>query len=152
MSGDSFMTSRIPGITLYGSLACNAALLALSAIRTGSAAPGVNCTAHWLKGDAASRVRHFDGLHSGTGAATNVVAVLFWAVLYDRALGKQPGLFRALVVTLALGPVSALVDYKATPKRFTPGWELVFSKRDMALVYAAMVTGMAFGATRRSKG
>ncbi|ETC98921.1 membrane protein [Asaia sp. SF2.1] len=145
------MRSRLPAITLYGSLACNAALLALGKARTGRAVRGVNCTAHWLKGDDAASYDEVDLIHSGTGAATNVAAVLFWAVLYDRALGKLPGLLRALLVTLALGPVSALVDYKATPKRFTPGWELVFSKRDMALVYAAMVTGMAFGATRRRK-
>lgn len=142
------MRSRLPAITLFGSLACNAALLALAHRKTGAAARGINCTAHWLKGDEAASVTQFDGVHSGTGMATNVAAVLFWAVFYDCALGKRPTRARAVVATLALGPVAALADYKATPRRFTPGWELVFSKKEMAVVYAAMVAGMAFGASR----
>ena len=32
-------------------------------------------------------------------------------------------------------------DYTVTPRRFTPGWELVLSKRSMALVYGAMAAG-----------
>ncbi|WP_336762895.1 hypothetical protein [Asaia sp. VD9] len=140
------MRSRLPAITFYGSLACNAALLALGKVRTGRAARGVNCTTHWLKGEEAASVEDLDLVHSGTGVATNVAAILFWAVLYDRALGRQPGGARALFATLALGPVAALADYKATPRRFTPGWELVFSKKDMAIIYAAMVAGMAYGA------
>lgn len=80
------------------------------------------------------------------GLATNTAATMFWAWLYDRALGRQPGLMRRLAVTAALGPVAYLVDYKATPKRFTPGWELVMAPRRMALVYLSMVIGMAMGA------
>ena len=45
-----------------------------------------------------------------------------------------------------MAAVAAAVDYGATPKRFTPGWELVLSKRSMASVYAAMAAG--FVATR----
>jgi hypothetical protein len=38
------------------------------------------------------------------------------------------------------------VDYEATPKRFTPGWELVLSKRSMAATYVAMALGLAAAA------
>lgn len=140
------MRSRLTATTVFGSLACTASLLALAHRRTGVAARGLNCTAHWLKGDEAASVDRIDALHTGTGTATNIAAVLFWAVFYSYALGKKPGTVRAALATLALGPIAALVDYKATPKRFTPGWELVFTKADMAIVYSAMVAGMAFGA------
>ena len=86
------------------------------------------------------------------GLATNTAATMFWAWLYDRALGKQPGLMRRLAVTAALGPVAYMVDYKATPKRFTPGWELVMAPRRMALVYLSMVIGMALGSRRADTG
>lgn len=142
------MRTRLFASTLIGSLTCNAALLALARKRGLSAAQGVNCTAHWLVGPEAADIRDFDLKHSGTGIATNVAALLFWSVLYDLALGRKPGRIRAVLVTLALGPVAALADYKATPKRFTPGWELVFSKKEMGLAYAAMVAGMALGARR----
>jgi len=144
------MRTRLFASTLIGSLTCNAALMMLARKRGLSAAQGVNCTAHWLAGSDAAEVRDFDLKHSGTGIATNVAALLFWSVFYDLALGRKPGRARALLVTLALGPVAAFADYKATPKRFTPGWELVFSRKEMVLVYAAMVAGMAMG-TRRTR-
>ena len=57
----------------------------------------------------------------------------------------SPGLsFLARISLSALG--AAAVDYLATPKRFTPGWEFVLSKRAMALTYAAMAAGLFVGA------
>ncbi|GBQ12060.1 hypothetical protein [Swaminathania salitolerans] len=155
--------SRLAAITFYGSLTTTAALLLLAKRRTGHAAPGVNCTAHWLDGDDAARIGHFDLRHSGVGIATNCAAILFWGVFYQIAAGKPDTGERSravsadawrrhrrfLLATLALGPVAALIDYRATPRRFTPGWELVFSRREMTIVYAAMVAGMALGALRR---
>lgn len=146
------MRTRIVASTLLGSLTCNAALLVLAQRRGLKAVQGVNCTAHWLVGPEAAQKETVDLKHSATGIATNVGALLFWSVLYDLALGKKTGRARALLVTAALGPVAALADYKATPKRFTPGWELVFSKKEMGLVYLAMVIGMALGARRGQAG
>ncbi|QHC37194.1 hypothetical protein FMA36_12125 [Komagataeibacter xylinus] len=114
--------------------------------QTGAYGPGINCTAHWLYGDRAAQMDAAGGQATLVGLATNTAATMFWAWLYDRALGRQPGLMRRLAVTAALGPVAYLVDYKATPKRFTPGWELVMAPRRMALVYLSMVIGMAMGA------
>lgn len=138
--------------TVYGAVASSGAAMLLSRLQTGSSGPGVNCTSHWLHSDEAATVRTLDGRHSGVGIATNAAATLFWAWLYGKALGRSPGLLRAVLVTLALGPVSCVVDYEATPKRFTPGWELVFSKKSMALIYFAMVLGMAFGALPMQSG
>ena len=46
----------------------------------------------------------------------------------------------------ARSAIAAAIDYGATPKRLTPGWELVLSKRSMAATYAAMALGLAAGA------
>ena len=43
----------------------------------------------------------------------------------------------------AIAALAAAVDYTITPHRFTPGWELVLSRRGMALAYAAMAAGFA---------
>ena len=48
---------------------------------------------------------------------------------------------------LAMSAIAAAVDYGATPKRFTPGWEFVLSKRTMTVAYLAMATGLAVGAS-----
>jgi len=47
---------------------------------------------------------------------------------------------------LAMSAFAATVDYGATPKRFTPGWEFVLSRRSMAVAYVAMAFGLAAGA------
>ena len=44
-----------------------------------------------------------------------------------------------------MAAIAAIVDYGATPKRFTPGWEFVLSKRSMAVTYGAMALGLALG-------
>ena len=49
----------------------------------------------------------------------------------------------------SIGVLAAAVDYTITPKRLTPGWELVLSKTSMAVVYAAMSAGFAGAALRR---
>ncbi|NHN87077.1 hypothetical protein [Acetobacter conturbans] len=142
-----FLT-RMTASAIGGTLTSTAALMMLSAKRTGSPWPGLNCTAHWLKGDKAALVPTPDLVHTGTGFATSAGAIVFWAALYEAALGTGKLSFgRFLAATAALGPVAIVADYGATPKRFTPGWELLFSKRDMTLIYTALVLGMAAGST-----
>jgi len=45
-----------------------------------------------------------------------------------------------------MAAIAAAVDYGITPKRLTPGWELVLSKRAIALAYVAMAFGLTTGA------
>ena len=44
--------------------------------------------------------------------------------------------------------ISAVVDYQATPKRFTPGWEFVLTPGAMAAAYFALAAGLAAGAVQ----
>lgn len=125
------------------SLTSVAALAVASLAERGSAPQGLNATSHWWHGDRAARVRRLDLAQTGTGYATHLLATIFWACFYEawqegrptRNLATQAG--RAAAVSTA----AAIVDYTVTPVRFTPGWELVISKRAMALVYAAMAGG-----------
>ena len=41
--------------------------------------------------------------------------------------------------------VAAAIDYSVTPKRFTPGWELVLSKRSLVVTYGVLALGLASG-------
>ena len=117
------------------------ALLAAAAGK-GSAQP-LHATGHWLNGDAAARERRVDLRHTGVGLATHVAATVFWAAFLEAWLLTQPARDRADVARRAatVAALAAVVDYTITPKRFTPGWELVLTKRSMALVYAAMAAG-----------
>ena len=55
-----------------------------------------------------------------------------------------------IIRAASVAALAAAVDYTITPKRFTPGWELVLSKGAMAVVYAAMAAGFAGATLARS--
>ncbi|MGI4801777.1 MAG: hypothetical protein ACRYG8_48650, partial [Janthinobacterium lividum] len=121
---------------------------ALLARREGKAAlRPLNATSHWLHGPAAAFVEKADLSHTGVGYLTHHAAMLFWASLFElwiqrhRPVAPLPLLRDAMTMSA----VAAFADYVLTPKRFTPGWEFVLSKRSMAATYAAMALGLAAG-------
>ena len=108
----------------------------------------MNATSHWLNGRRAASHRSADVAHTAVGLATHQAATFFWAALFEWWISPRRPLrpLPMLQYALATSVVAAAVDYGATPKRFTPGWEFVLSKRSMAAAYAAMAFGMAAGA------
>ena len=133
------------------SLAASAtSVLALAAVarREGRGAlQPLNATSHWLNGDGAAAHAGLSLRRTGVGLGTHMAAMLFWAAVFERWTGLRRPLAPAplLAHAAALSAVAAAVDYGATPRRFTPGWELALSRRGMAVVYAAMAAGMAAG-------
>jgi hypothetical protein len=125
------------------------AALALLAQREGkSAFQPTNATSHWLHGDHAASHHEPDVSHTLIGYATHHASALFWAVPFEIWLAARPprttaGLLRNACMMSA---IAAAVDYGATPKRLTPGWELVLSRHSIAVAYGAMALGLAAGA------
>ena len=118
--------------------------LALAAVSEGEgAARPLNATSHWLNGDRAARLQAVDVRHTGVGLATHVSATIFWAAFFETWLSIKPAQGRGDLAgrAIAIAALAAAVDYTITPKRFTPGWELVLTKRSMGLAYAAMAAG-----------
>ena len=135
---------------LSGSCAslASAAALAVAARLEGKAAiRPINATSHWLHGDRAALYEGFDAAHTAVGYSTNHAASLFWAVFFEawcawrRPAGPLPVLRDAVIMSA----IAAAVDYGPTPKRFTPGWELVLSKKGMVLAYAGLALGLGAG-------
>ena len=124
--------------------AASAVALVLVALeeRRGPAQP-LNVTSHWLNGDRGSRQHDIDLRHTGVGLATHVAATVFWAASFEAWLALRPPKDRGELAAQAstVAALAAAVDYTITPKRFTPGWELVLTKTSMAAVYAAMAAG-----------
>ena len=134
------------------SLASTAALAGLARLEGRGALQPVNATSHWLTGRGAGAFTRGDLSHTLLGYATHQAATLFWAVLFESWIApRRPLAPRTLLRdAAAMSALAALVDYTITPKRFTPGWELVLSKRSMAAAYAAMALGLAAGRGGRS--
>ena len=139
------------GSGTVASLAATAALV-LAARAEGKAAPrSTNATSQWLNGNAAAGFGDVDLDHTAVGYATHHAATLLWALAYEAWLARHPAAMATTLLGRAalVSAVAAAVDYGATPRRFTPGWEFVLTKRSMALAYAAMAVGLAVGAARR---
>ena len=133
----------------------SAAALAVAARAEGRAAvQPINATSHWLIGEAAGSYEGIDGAHTAVGFLTNHAASIFWAVFFE-AWRSRRGPARPLPMlrdALVMSAVAAAVDYGATPKRFTPGWEFVLSKKGMAVAYGGLAVGLAAGALLTQSG
>lgn len=130
------------------SLVSAASLALLGRIEGQGVARPLNATSHWLHGDGAAAFGRPDSAHTLVGYGTHHASCLFWALPFQLWLSRRPrrpatGLLRDAA---AMSAIAAAVDYGATPRRFTPGWELVLSKRAMLGAYAALAVGLAAGA------
>ena len=142
LAGAALVTGSVASLTTFVGLAMAAEATGPAPLRP------INATSHWLNGDFAGLFAGADARRTGVGLATNHAACLFWALPFTAWQRRRPAptpgaLMRDAAVMAA---IAAAVDYGATPKRFTPGWELVLPKRGMALAYAALAVGFAAGA------
>ncbi len=151
-TGDLSRAALVSGSVAAGISSAALAILAVGAGK--SAAQPLNATSHWLHGPGAAEIRGFDLAHTGVGAATHHAATIFWAAFFETWGAVRPATGKGQFVTRALtvAALAAAVDYTITPKRFTPGWEYVLSKRAMGLVYVAMAAGFAGTALLRASG
>jgi hypothetical protein len=130
------------------SIATTAVLAALARAEGRRAAQPTNATSHWLHGEMAGAVRRADAPHTLVGYASHHASAVFWAIPFETWLAARPprsaiGLLRDATV---MAGIAAAVDYALVPKRLTPGWESVLSKRAIAATYVAMALGLAAGA------
>jgi hypothetical protein len=99
-------------------------------------------------GSGCSSTHQFDVAHTLLGYATHHASAIFWAVPFEAWLALRPPRTPADLLrnACAMSAIAAAVDYGVTPKRLTPGWELVVSKNSMVATYGAMALGLAAGA------
>ena len=107
-----------------------------------------NATSHWLHGNRAASNREPDTAHTLIGYATHHASALFWAVPFEAWIAARPPRTAATLLrdACAMSAIAAVIDYGVTPRRLTPGWELVLSKRSIVATYGAMALGLAAGA------
>lgn len=149
-NGHSDRSSLLVSALVTGTVAslASAAALALLAQAEGKGAlQPINATSHWLHGEQAALCDELDATQTLIGFATHYASAVFWALPFEfwRAKRRPPSagtLLRGACITSA---VAAAVDYGVTPKRFTPGWELVLGKRSLVVTYGVLALGLAFG-------
>jgi len=129
------------------SVATTAVLGLLARTEGKGALQPTNSTSHWLYGKQAGSVRHADVAHTLVGYGTHHASSIFWALLFETWLAARPPRPPLAMLRDALGAaaIAAAVDYGIVPKRLTPGWEAVLSKRSIATTFMAMAVGLAAG-------
>jgi hypothetical protein len=138
---------RLLAETLTATAASVIALAVAARVEGRAPLQPLNATSHWLNGPGSADEAGLGWRTTGVGLATHLAATGFWAALYEAWLGRgRRSSTLVLSKAAAMAGVSALVDYRATPKRFTPGWEFVLSPAAMAAVYLALGAGLALGA------
>lgn len=131
------------------SVLSTAALAALGKREAGSAYAPTNAISHWFYGNKAALQDKPSLKYTATGYAIHHASSLFWAVLFERFAGKlldRKKPLTTLEVGTAAAAVACFVDYKMTPERLNPGYELRLSKPSLAVVYGAFGVGLAIGA------
>jgi hypothetical protein len=126
-----------------GSAASIASALALAGFgkhELDDCAAPLNGPSQWVWGKHAPYRNGFSVRHTVTGYAIHHVAATFWALLYEKL---RRGRRNALPLAVATSALAAVVDYKCTPRRLTPGFEKRLSKRALLAVYAAFALGLA---------
>jgi hypothetical protein len=133
--------------TMASLFSAAALILAAKTERKGALQP-VNATSHWLHGAKAARRKKADASHTLAGFGTHYASALFWALPFEAWLAARPAQTPAKLLrdALVMSAIAAAVDYGITPKRLTPGWEHVLSKRSMLVAYGALALGLAAGA------
>ncbi len=109
---------------------------------------GVNAVSHWLWGDRALRQNGASWRYTVAGTVIHHFSSVFWAILFavisPRRAARTP--FKTAGVAAATTAVAWAVDYHLTPRRLTPGFENVISRKSRVWVYAAFAAGLALGA------
>src|SRR3954454_20795115 len=99
------------------SITSTLALALLARAEGKTASQPINATSHWLNRTEAGSFKGVDIAHTAVGYATHHAATLFWAVLFERWIGRRRLPVLALFQrALATSAVAAVVDYGATPK------------------------------------
>lgn len=125
---------------------------------TSFAAP-LNAISHILWGDKAAHKDDLSIKYTLTGFVLNHAASIFWAFLYERLFGKQPGkqsatahpnaatekssVMKPVLGAAAVAAGAYFIDYHLIPKRITPGYEKRLSGGSLATVFIIMAIGLA---------
>jgi hypothetical protein len=116
---------------------------------TGSAYAPTNAISHWLWGDKAATHKEPNPRYTLPGYLIHHASSTFWAVLLEKCFGEHINRdtpLNTLKVAATTSAVACFVDYKLTPRRLEPGYEMHLSKPSLFAVYAAFGLGLALGA------
>jgi hypothetical protein len=127
---------------LSGSMASFATTVVLSRCgkrENGSPYSATNAISHWFWGDHAAQKDGPSARYTFLGYAIHHASATLWAVLYEKWFGRnaqQKAIIPAVAGGVAVAALACFVDYKVTPRRLHPGYEMRLSTRSLFFIYA----------------
>ena len=129
-----------------GSLLSAAVLALCGHIENRSAAGPLNGPSQWVFGRGAAHRRAPTLRHTLTGLLIHHATATGWALLHERFFGEdkaRQSRGRRLARAAVTAGVANFVDFRLTPRRLQPGFEVQLSKTSLLAVYAAFALGLA---------
>ncbi|HEY8102240.1 MAG TPA: hypothetical protein VIF82_15970 [Burkholderiaceae bacterium] len=127
-----------------------AALAARGKHESGTPFGPVNAISHWIWGDEAAQHNAPSSRYSLLGYMIHHSASTLWATIYEKWFGKHADIQaenreigKILAGGIAVSALACFVDYKMTPHRLQPGYEMRLSSKSLLIVYAAFGLGLA---------
>lgn len=120
----------------------------------GDAYAPTNAVSHWIWGDIAGRQNGFQPKYTVLGYLIHHGSAVFWAALLEKCYGHKLDKGDADTIVKAAAATTAIAcfaDYKLTPHRLHPGYEMRLSKPSLLAVYASFGLGLAIGITALRK-
>jgi hypothetical protein len=130
------------------SVLSTAALAALGKVEAGDTIAPTNATSHWLWGDVAASKNGFQSKYTIPGYLIHHLSAVFWAILLENYYGHKLDKMHAAETMKIAGATTAIAlfsDYKLTPHRLQPGFEMRLSKPSLLAVYVAFAIGLGLG-------
>jgi hypothetical protein len=132
------------------SLLSTAALYACGRNEQRAGAGPVGAPSQWLWGRQRAYRKRPSAAQTLAGYAVHHVAATGWSMLYEKWCGdRPPSVAAGALKAAATAGLACYVDFRLTPLRLRPGYEVQLSKPSLSLVYAAFAMGLAIAALRK---
>jgi hypothetical protein len=109
----------------------------------GSAWAPLAAIAHMIAGPRATSAAPTPGLILA-GVMIHAISLLVWGILFALLVGRLRG-WLLLLASLCFTGLACVVDYVIVPVRLRPGFELVVTRGELAVVYVVLALGLALG-------
>ena len=141
-------------VAVLGAVVTMAVLMSVTLREKKPALEGVNAISHIFFDKQALGQANFSAKYTLSALLLNFGAMLGWAAVAEASfvlLKLPPREFTtSAMVAIVVSVMAYVVDFHVVPKRLTPGFELVISKRSLLIIYVGLAVAFFIGAMLRS--
>ena len=149
----SNLITNILVMTAWSTVLSIGSIMMLAAIERKAPSAPVTAISHIVYGDKAIDSRRVDLLHFVIGFGLNLMAMIGWSVVAEigfRVLHILPNNFiGTCFVASAVSVLAYFTDFYVVPKRFTPGFEHILSRRALFITYVFLAVSFLIGGMQR---